>query len=58
MSLDNNKSYNQVAVTYFAGQNLQNQPKVRVNVNPFKPGDAKWLHFKAFKAILVKSHYF
>jgi len=22
-------------------------------INPFKPSDAKWLHFKVFKAILV-----
>ena len=24
-----------------------------LHLNPFKPSDAKWLHFKAFKAILV-----
>jgi len=36
------------------GQNIWGSAKsTTTTINPFKPSDAKWLHFKVFRAILV-----
>ena len=34
------------------GENYEQIEQVEFELNPFKPSDAKWLNFKAFKAIL------